>query len=291
MQTPAGYALENGRALLKDFSAAVFNPSMLDRFFHTIIAAWITGSLFLAGIGAWYLVKNRHDDFSRTLLRAAMIVFIGTSLGQFISGHSSSVTVAKTQPEKLAAFEALWQSTEGAPLALIGIPIESEQKTYLNLSVPKLLSLLVNFDSNSNIAGLNEFPPEERPPVLVPFVSYHIMIALGSLFLLVALVGGFLLMRKTIYKTKWFLSILIITSPLPLVANEFGWIAAEVGRQPWAVYKILKTADAVSVVVPAWQVFFSLVIFGLIFLLLLVFFMYLLMKIIKKGPDAMSGGY
>jgi cytochrome d ubiquinol oxidase subunit I len=291
MQTPAGYSLENGRALLTDFWAAVFNPSMLNRFFHVIIAAWITGSLFLAGIGSWYLIKNRHENFAKYLLKAALIVFIATSLLQFGSGHASSIIVAKTQPEKLAAFEALWQSTEGAPLALFGIPIESEQKTYINIAVPKLLSVLIDFNPNSKIAGLNEFPPHELPPIFVSFTSYHIMIALGSLFLFLALLGGFLLMKKTLYTTKWFLSILILTSPLPLVANEFGWIAAEVGRQPWAVYKILKTADAVSVVVPAWQVLFSLITFSLIFLLLLVFFIYILMKIIKKGPYAVSGGY
>jgi cytochrome d ubiquinol oxidase subunit I len=291
MQTPAGYSLQDRRALLADFTLAVFNPSTLDRFFHVIIAAWITGSLFLAGIAAWYLVKKRHDNFARILLKAAMMVFIVASLLQFVSGHSSSVLVAKTQPEKMAAFEALWQTSEGAPLALFGIPVESEQKTYFKLGIPKLLSFLVNFDPNSKILGLNEFSPEERPPVLLPFVSYHIMIALGSLFVLIAFLGGFLLIKKTIYNTKWFLFFLIASSPLPIIANEFGWIAAEVGRQPWAVYKILKTADAVSVVVPAWQIFFSLVIFGLIFLLLLICFIHLLLKLIKKGPDSVNEGY
>jgi cytochrome d ubiquinol oxidase subunit I len=291
MQTPAGYSMENGRALLTDFTAAVFNPSMLNRFIHVIIAAWITGSLVLSGIGSWYLLKNRHENFSKSLLKVSLIVFIATSLLQFTSGHSSSVKVAKTQPEKLAAYEALWQTTEGAPLALFGIPVESEQKTYLNIAIPKLLSFLVNFDPNSKIAGLNEFSPNERPPVLPTYVSYHLMTALGSLFLVIALIGGFLLTKKILFKTKWFLSILVITSPLPLVANEFGWIAAEIGRQPWAVYKVLKTAHAVSVVVPAWQVLFTLIMFSLIFLLLLVFFIYIVMKIINKGPDVMSGGY
>ncbi len=291
MQTPAGYSLENGRALLTDVTAAVFNPSMLNRFIHVIIAAWITGSLVLAGIGSWYLLKSRHENFSKSLLKVSLIVFIATSSLQFASGHSSSVKVAKTQPEKLAAYEALWQTTEGAPLALFGIPVESERKTYLNIGIPKLLSFLVNFDPNSKIAGLDEFSPNERPPVLPTYVSYHLMAALGSLFLVIALIGGFLLIRKTLYNTKWFLSILVITCPLPLLANEFGWIAAEVGRQPWAVYKVLKTADAVSVVVPAWQVLFTLIMFSLIFLLLLVFFIYILMKIINKGPDAISGGY
>lgn len=291
MQTPAGYAMAGNRAILTDFYAAVFNPSMLIRYFHTILACWITGSLFLAGISAWYLIKKRHNEIARALLKAAMIMFIFTAFAQFISGHASSVRVAKTQPEKMAAFEALWQTTPGAPLAVFGIPVESREKTYLNISIPKLLSLLIYFDSDATVTGLNEFAPSERPPVFAPFMSYHMMISLGSLFALAALIGAFLLIKKTIYTTKWFLTALIIMIPLPILANEFGWISAEIGRQPWAVYKVLKTADAVSIIVPAWQVLFSLIMFGIIFLLLLTIFIYLMTGLIKKGPAKNADGY
>ncbi len=289
MQTPAGFAMEGGRAVLKDFMAATFNDSTFIRFFHTILAGWITGSLFLAGMSAWYLLRKRNNEFSRILIKLSMVIFIATALLQFVSGHSSSVQVARTQPEKMAAFEALWNSMEGAPLAIFGIPVESRQRTYLEISVPKLLSLLAYFDPNARVPGLNEFPKEERPPVFLPYVSYHIMIGLGSLFALLALTAGLLMMRGTLHTSRWFLYALVAAVPLPFLANEFGWIAAEVGRQPWAVYRVLKTADAVSITVPAWQVLFSLVIFTAIFTLLLAVFIYLLLKIIRKGPAEESG--
>lgn len=291
MQTPAGFVMEGGRAVLTDFYAAVFNPSTVIRYLHTMLAGWITGTLFLAGIAAWYLLNKRHEAVSRIIMKISLVIFIFSALAQFVSGHSSAVQVTRTQPEKMAAFEALWNTMEGAPLSLIGIPVESEQKTYLEISVPKLLSLLAYFDPNAKVQGLNEFKPDERPPVLMPYMSYHVMIALGSLFALLAAVAALMLFRGTAYTSKWFLVSLIAAIPLPHLANEFGWIAAEVGRQPWAVYRVLRTANAVSVVVPAWQVLFSLVMFSLIYLLLFVVFVIILLKIIQKGPGAAAEGY
>ena len=291
MQTPAGFVMEGGRAVLTDFYAAVFNPSTVIRYLHTMLAGWITGTLFLAGIAAWYLLNKRHEAVSRIIMKISLVIFIFSALAQFVSGHSSAVQVTRTQPEKMAAFEALWNTVDGAPLSLIGIPVESEQKTYLEISIPKLLSLLAYFDPNARVLGLNEFKPDERPPVLLPYMSYHVMIALGSLFALLAAVSALLLFRGTAYTSKWFLVSMIAAIPLPHLANEFGWIAAEVGRQPWAVYRVLRTADAVSVVVPAWQVLFSLIMFSLIYLLLFAVFVMILLKIIKKGPGAAAEGY
>lgn len=291
MQTPAGFVMEGGRAVLTDFYAAVFNPSTVIRYLHTMLAGWITGTLFLAGIAAWYLLNKRHEAVSRIIMKISLVIFIFSALAQFVSGHSSAVQVTRTQPEKMAAFEALWNTVDGAPLSLIGIPVESEQKMYLEISIPKLLSLLAYFDPNARVLGLNEFKPDERPPVLLPYMSYHVMIALGSLFALLAAVSTLLLFRGTAYTSKWFLVSMIAAIPLPHLANEFGWIAAEVGRQPWAVYRVLRTADAVSVVVPAWQVLFSLIMFSLIYLLLFAVFVMILLKIIKKGPGAAAEGY
>jgi len=204
MQTPAGYVMEGGRAVLTDFMAAAFNDSTLIRFFHVVLAGWITGSLFLAGVSAWYLLKNRHQDFSRVLLKMSLVFFIATALVQFISGHSSSVQVAKTQPEKMAAFEALWDTMEGAPLALFGIPDERRQRTYLEISVPRLLSLLIHMDPNAKVTGLNDFPTDERPPVFLPYVSYHIMIGLGSLFALIAVLSAFSILCGFAYRKYTF---------------------------------------------------------------------------------------
>jgi cytochrome d ubiquinol oxidase subunit I len=288
MQTPAGYRIEGGRAVLENFFDAAFNPSTLIRFFHTIIASWITGSLFAAGISAWYLLGKRSVDYFKTLLKISLIILISTSLIQLVSGHTHSVQVAKTQPEKMAAFEALWDTQKGAPLSVFGIPVESEQKTYLNVTIPRLLSILAYLDPEARVSGLNEFPRDNRPPVFLPFATYHLMFALGMFFIAISLLGGYLFFQRRIYQKKWYLWTLVLAIPLPFIANEFGWIAAEVGRQPWAVYRILRTAKAASISVPAEQILFTLIIFILIYLLLFAIFLKILLKILRKGPEEIS---
>jgi cytochrome d ubiquinol oxidase subunit I len=288
MQTPAGFAIEGGRAVLTDFFAAALNPSTLVRYAHVIIAGWISGSLFVAGVAAWYLIKQQHTKEAQTILKTAIIIFCIMSLVQFVSGHIHSVQVTNLQPEKMATFEALWETQKGAPMSIIGIPVESEKKTYFEIKIPKLLSLLAYFDPDTLVKGRDAFPEDELPPVLLPYFSYHIMIGLGSLFALISFIAIVLLLTKKLFTAKWFWYVLVVAIPLPIIANEFGWIAAEVGRQPWAVYKVLKTVDAVSTIVPATHVLLSLIIFSFIYLLLVVLFTTILFKIIKKGPQAPS---
>jgi cytochrome bd ubiquinol oxidase subunit I len=291
MQTPAGYAIEGGRAVLTDFFAAAFNDSTLVRYFHTVIGGWITGALFTAGIGSWYILKNRDQDSARKLISVSLWIFIIASLIQFGSGHAHSVQVAKTQPAKMAAFEALWQGRTGAPMALFGIPDPSLKKTHFLVQIPKLLSIAVYFDPNAKVQGLDEVSEDEQPPVTTPFLTYHGMIGLGSYFLFIACIALFLLYRKKLFDSRWYLWLLLFSIPLPFISNELGWMSAEIGRQPWAVYKVLKTADAASVVVPAGQILFSLVMFSVIYLLLFAVFLKLLSSIIKKGPDKITLGY
>jgi cytochrome d ubiquinol oxidase subunit I len=286
MQTPAGFKIVEGRAILTNFFQAAINHSTIIRFIHTVIAGWITGSLLVAGISAWYLLKNRHIEYAKTLLRIALIIFIPTAMLQLFTGHGHSVQVAKTQPEKMAAYEALWETQEGAPLALFGIPDARAQKTYFYIGIPKMLSFLVHFNPKAEVKGLNEFPEDEWPPVFLSFVSYHIMICLGMLFIVIALAGSYLALRKKLWDSKWYLRVLLYSIPLPYLANEFGWIGAEVGRQPWVVYRVLRTADAASVVVPAGQILFTLIMFGLIYTFLFLIFVRVLIKFVKQGPEA-----
>jgi len=284
MQTPAGFRLEGGRAVLTNFFQAALNPSTVVRYVHTAIAGWITGSLLAAGIAAWYLLKKRHQDEARLLLKTALIVFIVTSFFQLGSGHAHSVQVAETQPEKMAAFEALWETQTGAPMAVFGLPDAKSQTTALYVGIPKFLSFLIHFDADATVLGLNEFPEDERPPVFLPFASYHLMILSGMVFVGLALAGVILLFKKKVWKSRWFLKLLIIAIPLPYLANEFGWIAAEVGRQPWAVYRILKTSDAASVVVPAGQILFTLILFTVVYTFIAWIGITVILKMIKKGP-------
>jgi cytochrome d ubiquinol oxidase subunit I len=285
MQTPAGYALVEGKAVLTDFWAAVANPSTLNRYLHTIIGSWITGSLLAAAVGAWYLLKKKWLEHSKILLRISLLVFIASSLIQLGSGHSSAIQVAKTQPEKMASFEALWQTQDGAPMSLIGLPDEAARKTRFEIRVPKLLSLLIYGDLNARVLGLDAFPDDEKPPLLMTYMSYHVMITLGFLFIAMALLGIYFLIKKTVYTMTWYLWLLILTTPLAYVALETGWMAAEIGRQPWVVYKVMRTVDAVSKVVPAGQILFTLIVFGIIYSLLFWIFVKIFAKIVRKGPE------
>ncbi len=285
MQTPAGFRMEGGRAVLDDFFAAAFNPSTVVRFVHTILGGWMTGALVALAIAAWLVLKGRAADKAALLMKPALALFAVAAVLQLGTGHAHSVQVTRTQPEKMAAFEALWRTEDGAPFTVFGIPDEKNERTLLAVRIPKMLSFLVHFDPNGRVLGLDEFPKEERPPVLLPFASYHVMILLGLGFIAMGAWGLWLQARKKLVASRGFLKLLIFAVPLPYLANELGWIAAEVGRQPWAVYKVLRTADAASSVVPAGNILFSIVLFTIIYALIGVVGLRIILKTVRGGPD------
>jgi cytochrome d ubiquinol oxidase subunit I len=204
---------------------------------------------------------------------------------QFVSGHAHNRQVGETQPAKTASFEALWETQKGAPMSVIGIPDESKKVTHLEIALPKLLSFLMTGDANAEIQGLDKFKQEDLPPLLPTYFSYHIMLALGMLFALIAVISIILIARKKLFDTEWFLKALVFAAPLPLLACETGWMAAEIGRQPWAVYGVLRTAAAGSPAVPGWQVLLSLILFTVIYLILVGVFLKIFVKLVKKGPE------
>lgn len=284
MQTPAGFEMVNGRAVLTDFYEAAINFSTIPRYIHTVVGAWMAGSLLIAGISSWYILKKRDMDYAKPLLKISLAIFIFASFVQFGTGHYHAVQVANTQPVKMAAFEGLWESTAGAPLSVFGIPVAKDKKTYLEIGIPKLLSLMIHADPNSVIQGLNDFPQDVHPPIFLTFTVYHIMIGLGSLFALISAIGLLLIKRKKLFESDWYLKGLLFAIPLPLISNEVGWMAAEIGRQPWAIYNVLKTAEAASVVVPAWQILLTIILFSIIYLLLFLLFVKFMVQLVKKGP-------
>ena len=291
MQTPAGYTYNaaSGRAELTNFWEAVFNPSTMIRFFHTIDAALICGAFFMAGIAAYYLIKKQHVEFAKPALKVAVIFgLIASVLELFPLGDEHARQVAYTQPEKFAVIEGLYTSKNGAPLLLFGYPVDNPPRLIAPIEIPGLLSLMVFKDPNARIKGLDEFPEDERPPIWLPFVSFHNMVILGMYFILVMMWASVSMYRKKIWENKMLLRILMWSIPLPVIACQLGWIAAEVGRQPWIVYKLLRTSDAVSVTVPAGNILFSIIIFGLIYILLGVLYVYILVKKVKHGPEPLS---
>jgi len=287
MQTPAGFEMVEGRAVLTNFYEAAINHSTIQRYLHTVVGAWMAGSLFVAGISAWYILKKRDLDYAKPLLTISLLIFIFTSFIQFGTGHYHAVQVAKTQPVKMAAFEGLWDTTAGAPLSVFGVPVAADKKTYLEIGIPKLLSIMIYADPDAVVQGLNDFPEDLHPPIFLTFTTYHIMIALGSLFALMSAIGLLLIKRKKLFETDWYLKAILFSIPLPHISNQTGWMAAEIGRQPWAIYNVLKTADAASVVVPAWQILLTIILFSIIYILLFILFIKFLVQMVRKGPKVL----
>ncbi len=287
MQTPAGFHLvgegENMRAEITNFWELLFNPSSVERILHTVSGAWITGAFLVISVSAFYLLKKKHKEFAMKSLKIGLFVLLFASFFQLITGHSHAVQVAETQPAKLAAYEGLYD-TEPADLYLIGWVDEKNEKTY-GIKIPSMLSYLVHFDSSEPVTGLREFPEDERPPVNIVFQTYHLMVALGMFFILLSIVGVWIYYKGSIDNKKWFLRILVIGVVLPHLANQLGWMSAEIGRQPWIVYNILKTKDAFSPVLDSGQVLFSLILFAAIYALLFFLFIFLLDRKIKTGPE------
>ena len=287
-QTPAGYHLVQNpvglRAELVSFREAVFNPSTVDRLSHVLVAAFQTAAFFVLSVSAYYLLKKRHLDFAKASMRIALPIAIAASLLQLVSGHSSAEGVAMNQPAKLAAFEGHYEASAPAALSLFGWVNEKEERVEFGIALPGMLSWLVHFDRSRPITGLRAFKPEDRPPVNIVFQTYHAMVGIGMALIGLSLLGGFLWWRGLLFETRWLLWVFVFSVALPQAGNQLGWFSAEVGRQPWIVYGLLRTNDALSKVLSGGQTMFSLVLFALIYALLFALFIYLLNDKIKHGP-------
>jgi cytochrome bd ubiquinol oxidase subunit I len=287
MQTPAGYHIVgegmHARAEVTDFWQVVFNPSSMDRLFHTICGAWQTGAFLVVSVSAWYLLKKKHIDFARASLKVGLIVALVAALLQIVSGDSSARGVAKNQPAKLAGFEGLYETTSNAPLVLVGYVDEQKQKV-VGIAIPDMLTMLVYRELNGVVTGLNDIPKEDRPPVSASFLFFHGMVGIGFTTFAIAVLGCFYVWRGTIAEKRWFLWILVFSVLGPELANEMGWFAAEVGRQPWLVWHELRTPEGLSAVVKADVVLTSLILFTFIYFLLFAVFIYLLNDKIQHGP-------
>jgi cytochrome d ubiquinol oxidase subunit I len=287
MQTPAGYHIVGegmkARAEVTDFWQVVFNPSMLDRLFHTICGAWQAGAFLVISVSAWYVLKNKFNDFARASLRVGLVVALVASLLQLVSGHTSAQGVGKNQPAKLAAFEGLYDTSSNAPLTVLGYVDEKNEKV-VGLQLPWMLSFLAHNDFHAPVTGLHDFPPQDRPPVAWSFFFFHGMVTAGMATILISALACFFSWRKTLFKKRWLLWVLVFSVLGPQIANQFGWFAAEVGRQPWIVYGLMRTPEGLSKVVQANVVLTSLILFTFIYFLLFAVFIYLLNDKIQHGP-------
>jgi len=282
MQHPVGFTIRDGRAELVDFAAVVFNKFAILEFFHQITSALLLGAFFVMGISAYHLLKKQHITlFTKSFNIALIFGFVSSILVAF-SGDLHGTHVAEVQPSKFAAMESHWETSARAPLHLFAIPDEANETNKVQIgSIPGLLSILAKHDLNAEVTGLKDIPKDERPPVLITFAAFRTMVGLGTLFPILMIIG--LIKRKQLSETAWFLKIMVVATFLPYIAMEAGWVLAEVGRQPWIVYGLMKTSDAASPVASS-QVLTSLIGFILVYSLLGAVGFYLMFKNAVKGP-------
>lgn len=227
------------RAEITDFWALVFNPSTAHRLTHTLIGCFIMGAFFVMSISAWYLLRGRHLEFAKRSFTGALALATAASLAALVSGHSQAQNVYRTQPAKMAALEAHYR-TGPSGLALFGVPNDAEQRLDARVEIPGLLSWMLTGDASKSILGLDAFRPEHRPPVTIPFLSYRVMVGFGFGFIALTLLASWLRWRGTLFRTRWLLWVFVVAVVPAALANQAGWIAAEVGRQPWIVHPPLQ---------------------------------------------------
>ncbi|WP_315504226.1 cytochrome ubiquinol oxidase subunit I [Capnocytophaga sputigena] len=287
-QTPAGYVVAGeglqAKAVITDFWAMVFNPSSVDRIWHVWQGAFLAGIFLVLSVHAWYLLKGRHVEISKKAFKVTLIIATVVCLLQLVSGHSSADGVAQNQPEKLAAMEGHFQ-TGPADLYLFGWVDKQNEVTH-GVKIPNGLSYMIHYDTAAPVTGLDQYPVEDRPgQVNAVFQFYHIMVAIGMFLIALTLYASFLLWRGKLYDKRWLLHIFVWSVLLPQIGNQVGWFAAEMGRQPWIVYKLLRTSDALSKSVTANQILFAIILFTVIYIILFALFIYLMNKKIVHGID------
>jgi cytochrome bd ubiquinol oxidase subunit I len=288
MQHPVGYVIRNGRAELTDFIAIVTQPFAWHTIVHTLSAAYILTGFLVMGICAYHLLKKQHVPFFTRSFRMALALALIFSVVEVVQGHMHGSEVAKVQPTKLAAMEAQWETQRSAPQYLFKIPDEKNERDLFQFgAIPGGLSMLAYHDPNATVKGLKDFPADQRPPVTISFVAFRVMLTLAFYFLAATAYGW--LRRKKLTESPRYLKIMLYSIPLPYIAIQAGWALAEVGRQPWVVYGVMRTANAVSPVA-ASQVGISLAAFIGIYTFLGFAAFYLIASHARKGPVPRPAG-
>jgi cytochrome d ubiquinol oxidase subunit I len=289
MQHPVGYAIgAGGRIEMADLWAVLFSPFAIWQFLHVMVGATVAGAFIVAGVGAYYLLSERDLEVGRRFVRAGVIVgAIASMLVIFPTGDRNGADVTTYQPVKLAAMEGLFESTNGAPLAIVGMPNTRTKSLLDPIFVPDLLSFLAYGNARANVKGLSAYASEFWPPVEVTYYAYHVMVGLGTIFVAVGWLSLVLLLwGKRLFGARWLLWLLLLVMPFPYIANEAGWTVTEVGRQPWIVYGLMRTAEGASPNVSSGETVFTLIGFAGMYFILGVLFLYLTLRQIGTGPGA-----
>lgn len=283
MQHPVGYIMQNGRPVLNDIAAVITQPYAVLTILHTLAASYVVSGFFVMGISAYHLLKKRHLDIFTRSFRIGLVFAAIFTFAVIIEGHTHASYLSGKQPAKLASLESHWETGKKAPIYLIAWPDEKNAANLIEMMpVPGALSLLANHSFNSTVTGLRDIPADERPPVAPTFVSFRLMVSIGGLLLLLVIIG--LAGRKKVLENRLYLKAVLYAVPLPYIACALGWTVTEIGRQPWIVYGLMKTKEAVSMVHTS-QVAVSLIAFIVLYSLIGIVAFALMAKIAKKGPE------
>jgi cytochrome bd ubiquinol oxidase subunit I len=296
MQEPVGYAIQNGRAEMIDFFALLANPQLWVEFPHVVFGALATGSFFMAGISAYKLVRKQEVEMFKPAFQLGIVVALVSSVLTAVVGHSQAQHLMESQPMKMAAAEALWNTTgDSAPFTLFAIIDPASKENMAEVQVPSVLSILAYNKLHGSVKGMNQINEEYQalygpgnyiPPVRTTFWSFRLMVGSGTLMILAALYGIVAVVRNRLMNNKLYLKLMVWTIALPFIANSTGWIMTEVGRQPWVVFGLQKTTDGVSPTVSAGMVLTSLIGFTVVYGLIAAALVYLFVHFVKKGVEA-----
>ena len=283
MQVPVGYALENGMYVPTDWTAINLSPVVWVRFPHMLLAAYLTGAFCVAATGAWYLLRGRFITEAKIMLRMGLCLAAVLMPIQLFVGHLAGDYVHDHQPEKFAAIEGRWHDEQPASEVVVAIPDEASASNKYAISIPVLGSVIGSMSLDSKEVGLTSFPRENWPPVLIPFFTFRIMVGCGLIMLALAFIGSYLSLTRRIGRNRLFLWATFLSFPLPFIATWTGWFTAEVGRQPWAIYGLLRTADAMTPFLTARTAAISLVIFALVYTFIFSFGIFYIYRLMRTG--------
>jgi cytochrome d ubiquinol oxidase subunit I len=286
MQTPAGFTVDaDGVLHVASWWQVIFNPSFPYRFAHMLAAAYLTTAFTVGGIGAWYILRKQSVAHGRVMLGMALSLIIWLAPLQLVIGDLHGLNAREHQPAKIAAVEAHWETEKGAPLILFALPDPQTETNRFELAIPKLGSLVLTHDWDGEVRGLKSFPPEDRPNPIIPFFAFRIMVGIGLLMIALGATGAVLWLMGRLYASSWFLKAMLWASPLGFIAVLAGWFVAEVGRQPFTVYGVLRTADSVSPL-PGGSVLTSIILFVLAYGVVFGAGLYYMAKLVARGPEA-----
>jgi cytochrome d ubiquinol oxidase subunit I len=283
MQYPVGHVMRDGIAYPEDWLKVIFNPTFPLRIAHMVIAAYLTTAFVILGIGARYLIRSQHKPYAQIMMRMGLGMALVLAPAQLIIGDQHGLKTAKYQPAKIAAIEAHWDSSKPGALVLFALPDEDAEKNNFEIAIPNGASLLITHDLNGLFPGLKDFPKEDRPPVLIPFFGFRLMVGIGFWFILLAGWGALRWRRGKLFDKGLYLTLASWSWPLGFVALLAGWFVTEVGRQPWLATGILRTIDASSPITTA-QVSVSLALFVVVYSIVFAAGIYYINRLINKGP-------